>query len=103
LLPAATAVNISALRARAPQSAALAAYAEAARLVTGQVAASAPDLVAWLYALVESLPVPRLAAYGVTDADLPELIPLAQRASSMRGNPLALTDAEVGEILQQSL
>lgn len=103
LLPTATAVNLRALQARAPGSPALAAYAEAARLITGDNDATPADLVAWLHTLVERLALPRLAAYGVTAADLPELIPLAQRASSMRGNPIHLTDSEVDTILQQAL
>jgi alcohol dehydrogenase class IV len=103
LLPAATQVNLQALRARAPGSLALAAYAEAARLVTGRADAAPEDLAAWLHALVGDLPLPRLAAYGVAAADVPELVPVAQRASSMQGNPIALTDDEVGAILLQSM
>lgn len=103
LLPAATAANLRALRARAPGSPALARYAEAAHLITCAHDATPADLVAWLHALVERLALPRLAAYGVTAADLPELVPLAQRASSMRGNPIPLTDAEVADILWQAL
>jgi alcohol dehydrogenase class IV len=103
LLPAATAVNVRALQARAPASPALSAYAEAARLLTGRPEATAGEGVAWLQALVDDLGLPRLARYGLTEAGLPDLVPLAQRASSMRGNPLPLTDDEVLEIMRLSL
>ena len=103
LLPAAAAVTVRALQTRAPASPALAAYAGAARLLTGRAEAAAAEGVAWLQALVDDLALPRLAHYGLTAADLPGLVPLAQRASSMRGNPLPLTDDEVLEILRRSL
>jgi alcohol dehydrogenase class IV len=103
LLLAATRVNVRALLARAPESRSLAAYGEAARLLTGRADATADDLGPWLEALVDGLPLPRLAEYGVAAADVPALVPLAQRANSMRGNPIALSDDEVGEILSSSL
>lgn len=103
LLPAVAGANVRALQARAPFAPALAAYTEAARLLTGRPEAAAADGVNWLQTLVDELGLPRLAAYGVAAADLPALVPLAQQASSMRGNPLPLTDAEVAGILRQSL
>ena len=46
--------------------------------------------------------VPGLAAHGLTATDTAEVVAAAQRASSMRGNPLDLTDDEVAEILDQA-
>jgi alcohol dehydrogenase class IV len=103
LLPAVVQANIHALQARAPASPALAAYAAAARTLTGSPDATLDDGVRWLRALVADLALPGLAAYGVTPADLDELVPLAQRASSMRGNPIPLTDDEVEAILKEGL
>jgi len=59
--------------------------------------------VAWLRDLVDELQVPRLGAYGVTDADVPRIVEPARKASSMQGNPIALTDDELGEILRAAL
>jgi alcohol dehydrogenase class IV len=94
---------VRALRARSATSPALARYDEAARILTGSPTARAEDAVAWLRELVDALHVPRLGAYGVTDADVPRVVEPARRASSMQGNPIVLTDDELGEILRAAL
>ena len=47
--------------------------------------------------------VPGLSRYGMTAARIPELVAKARAASSMKGNPLPLTDAELVEIAAASL
>ena len=59
--------------------------------------------LAWLAALVEELGVPRFAAFGVRKADVVRVVEQARRASSMQGNPIALTDDELGEVLRGSV
>jgi alcohol dehydrogenase class IV len=103
LLPEVTAANIAALLSRAPDSPALGRYAEVFQTLTGWPSAMLAEGVAWLRALVTELAVPRLAEFGLTAADIPALVPLAQQANSMRGNPIPLDDAEVAEILRQAL
>jgi len=39
----------------------------------------------------------------VTEADFPTLVAQARRASSMRGNPIALTSEKLTAILRQAL
>jgi hypothetical protein len=39
----------------------------------------------------------------VTDADIGRVVEPARRASSMQGNPIALTDDELGEVLRAAL
>jgi alcohol dehydrogenase class IV len=95
--------NVRALRARAATSPALARYDEVARILTGSATARAEDAVAWLRDLVDGLHVPRLGAYGVTEGDVARIVEPARRASSMQGNPIALTDDELGEILRAAL
>jgi alcohol dehydrogenase class IV len=95
--------NVRALRARAPGSPALTRYDEAARILTGSSTARAEDAVVWLRELVDELHVPRLGAYGVTEKDVARVVEPARRASSMQGNPIALTDDELGEILRAAL
>jgi alcohol dehydrogenase class IV len=92
-------VNVRALRARAPASPALERYDEVARILTGDPNARAPDGVAWLRELGDELNVPALSAYGVAAADIPQVVDKARRASSMQGNPIALTDEELAEVL----
>lgn len=103
LLPPVMAANIAALREREPASPALARYAEAARLLTGDPRAEAEDGAAWAAALAAELGVPPLARYGLGPAAIPEVAARARRASSMQGNPVALSDAELSAILREAL
>jgi alcohol dehydrogenase class IV len=103
LLPLVMEANVRALQARAPDSVALARYAEVAQMLTGQFTATAAEGVAWVRALVAHLNVPPLSAYGLTESDLPGVVSQAQRASSMQGNPLPLMDEELTVILKQAL
>lgn len=103
VLPAGLRVNLHALAERAPEHPALARSAELAALLTGDPSAGPDDAVAWLERLGTALRVPGLGAYGLERADVPSLVAAAQRASSTKGNPIDLTDAEVGEIVAASL
>lgn len=103
LLPPVVEVNVRALRARAPASSALGRYDEAARILTGNANARAEDGVAWLRELGDELGIPALSAYGVAEADVPGVVEKARRASSMQGNPIALTDEELAEALGAAL
>jgi alcohol dehydrogenase class IV len=103
LLPEATEVNLRALSQRQPDHPALARYAQAAVWVTGDPAATPADLIAHLHRLADTLSIPGLAAYGVAPQDFPAILPQAARASSMQGNPIALAEAEMAEILERAL
>ena len=99
LLPLIAEINVRALRARMPNAVALARYDEVARIVTGDASARAEDAAVWLRELVAALSVPGLASYGVQGGDIPRVVAAARQASSMQGNPIVLTDAELCEAL----
>jgi alcohol dehydrogenase class IV len=103
VLPHAMRINVEALRRRAPESRALERYSEIARLATGCSNATAEDGARWVAALCRQLEIPGLRAYGVTEADIPALIQDAASASSMKANPIVLTEEELREILAQSI
>ncbi len=103
LLPLVMAANVAALEERRPGAPALARYGEVARILTGRADATAADGVAWVEALARDLQVPSLSAYGVDEAALPELVANSQRASSMQGNPIELSEDELTEILRRAL
>jgi Alcohol dehydrogenase, class IV len=103
LLPSVVDTNVRALRARAPDSPALARYDEVARTLTGRADARAEDAAVWLRALVDDLGIPKLAEYGVNSADIGRVVEKARVASSMRGNPVELTDEELGEVLSSAV
>jgi len=103
LLPLVVERNIAALRARDPAGPYLPRYTEVARILTGDVAARAEDAAPWLAALVTELAVPSLGSYGLNAAAIPGLVNNARRSSSMQGNPIALTEAELTETLEAAL
>lgn len=99
LLPHVMRANAAALRERVPRGPALARLEETARLLTGQATATLEDGVSWIAELCQDLAIPGLACHGLSSADCASVIPKARAASSMRGNPVELTDAELAGIL----
>jgi alcohol dehydrogenase class IV len=99
LLPGVMAANLAALRQRQPGGEALRRYETVARWLTGRDRATADDGVAWVRELVAELAIPRLGTYGVAAADLGPLVEAARQASSMKANPLPLTEAELHAVL----
>jgi alcohol dehydrogenase class IV len=87
--------NLRALRERHPDSPALARYAEAAQLLTGDPTASTVDGLEWLRETTTRLRVPRI----VVDAPADIVIQRVARASSTQGNPVVLTNDELHSIL----
>lgn len=103
LLPLVMRANIAALSERLPQSPLLARFDIVAQALTGQSHAKAADGIAFVQTLADELAVPGLASYGMTAAHVPELVTKAAAASSMKGNPLVLTPAELTDILERAL
>jgi alcohol dehydrogenase len=106
-LAAVTAANLRALAERDPASRALPRYAGLGRLLA-RLPETTPDataraaLVETLGAWTATLGVPGLGAYGIGEAELPAVVADA-RGSSMRTNPIVLTDDELARILRASL
>jgi alcohol dehydrogenase class IV len=106
-LAAVTAANIGALTERDPASPALGRYATLGRLLAGLPEAT-PDaqartaLLLVLTVRTAELRVPRLRTFGVGAEDVPAIVADA-RGSSMRTNPVVLTDEELEAILRAAL
>jgi alcohol dehydrogenase class IV len=103
LLAPVCAANIRALLTRAPAHPALSRYAELARILTGEPSAGIEDGVEWLQGLRAQLAIPGLGHYGFRLQDASLLVTKAQAASSMKANPLPLTDAELHAILAEAV
>jgi alcohol dehydrogenase class IV len=103
LLPHAMDVNIRALRTRAPASQSLARYETVARILTGRQNAAAEDGVEWASQICRKLRIPPLSSYGIHEQEAPGLVEKASKASSMKGNPVALTTDELREVLIRAL
>jgi alcohol dehydrogenase len=106
LVAAATQVNIEALKARQPGSPALPKYAEIGRRFAMQKGLNGDDARAFLVNTLRqweaALDLPRLSAYGLTAADIQRVV-INSRGSSMKTNPLELSDAEIARILEERL
>ncbi|MHC4658435.1 MAG: iron-containing alcohol dehydrogenase [Planctomycetota bacterium] len=102
LLPYVMEANVQALQKRAAGSPALARYDQIAQTLTGKVTARAVDGVAWVQDLCAALKVPPLAEFGLKEQDFPTAVAKSQKSSSMKGNPVTLTDDELMEILKKS-
>lgn len=93
LLPHAMKVNLEALGESARLD-------EFARMAGGT---TAKDGIDWLAALCRDLQVLPLSALGITEADFPRIVEKSKNASSMKGNPVELSDAQLTQILQNAL
>jgi alcohol dehydrogenase class IV len=56
--------------------------------------------VKWVSDLVSALNIPALSAYGMSAKDIPSAVEKTMKASSTRGNPILLTEAELASILE---
>jgi alcohol dehydrogenase class IV len=95
--------NIKALKNRAPGSWALKRYDELAQIVTGDAQAQADDGVAWVKKLNETLNVSALTRFGIGREHIEQIVEKSKSASSMKGNPIELTEGELAGILSKAL
>ncbi|MHC4570756.1 MAG: iron-containing alcohol dehydrogenase [Planctomycetota bacterium] len=102
LLPHVMQANVKALQLRAPDSPALLRYDEIAQLLTSTATAKAVDGLAWVQNLCRTLKVPSLAKFGLKEQDFPTVVAKSQKSSSMKGNPITLTDDELTQILKKA-
>jgi alcohol dehydrogenase class IV len=96
-------MNLRSLHERKGGNDAIARYDQVARLLTGNGHATAKAGIDWVRQLVSDFKIPRLGSHGIKPEHIPELVKNAMNASSMKANPIALTEAELGEILQRAI
>jgi alcohol dehydrogenase class IV len=99
LLPYVFETNINALKQKEPENPVLIRYQLLSQWITGNALATLQEGSRWLYGLSEKLKVPPLGDYGVSKADIPIILEKARLSSSMKGNPVKLTDQEMANIL----
>ena len=102
LLPFVMEANIRAVGERG-DPAVMRRYVEVARTLTGDPEADARAGVSWVRGLCAEMKIPPLREAGLSVGDCDRLIPLARRASSMRGNPVELSDEELRGVLEAAL
>lgn len=102
VLPHGMAMNIQALRSRAPEHQALQRYREIARILTDSATAEPEDGANWVADLCQQLSITPLRAHGLEPRHIPALVEKAAKANSMKGNPIPLTAQELTDIAERA-
>ena len=102
LLPHVFSANAQAVRARGAQKLAQR-FDEVAVLLTGDSKSKADDAADWLHQLITQLDIKPLSAYGLSAEDVPAVVAKAKQASSMKANPIELTDDELSSVLEAAI
>ena len=101
LLPAVVAANIAALHSENPEHPTLRRYETIAEILTRK--SSTELLVKFLAGLLLELNIPPLSRYKLNESYIPHLIPLARQSSSMKYNPIKLSDDALAGILRAGI
>ena len=102
LLPSVMLVNVETLSTRGSDLEKLSRFEDIARWVTGKENATINEGVEWLSSLCENMEIPRLSELGIKKEHFPEIIKKSRKSSSMKGNPIQLTEQETEKILKLS-
>jgi alcohol dehydrogenase len=106
LVASATATNIAAMQMREPDNPALARYARVSEVLWQQRFSSSAEaldkLVELLRDWTRQLHLKKLAAFGLDESALDHVVKHS-RGSSMKTNPIVLTDAEIRAVLVERL
>lgn len=78
-------------------------YVQVAQILTGNADASALDGVVWVRNLLAALDLPTLLDVGLKPEMFQQIVLMARNASSMRGNPVALSEDELIQVLKNAL
>lgn len=107
LLPAVMSANLNAAMSHGADHPTIARYAVLGRTLTGdphlktQLAAS--EAVEFARRLASELNIAPLSTFGLTEAHVPPMVALAGKASSMKFNPVKLTETTLEEVLRQAM
>jgi alcohol dehydrogenase class IV len=107
LLPHVMTANVAALRREDPNSPVLSRYADVGQALLGRRLSTEDATIdagiAFVESLVNDLNIPKLSEFGVTEEHIPEIVERAKQASSMRYNPVQLSDEALAEIIRKAL
>lgn len=103
LLPDVMEINLRALHQRDADSAVIPRFTHVAVLLTGDKRITASEGIEQIREVVTDFKIPRLGTHGIKTEYTAEIVKNAKNASSMKANPIALSDAELAEILQRAL
>ena len=69
-------------------------------LLTGNPGAGAAEGLAWIRSLATELKLPTLGQSGLNKSDFEKVAAMAKKSSSMRGNPVELSEDDLFRILE---
>jgi alcohol dehydrogenase class IV len=95
-------VNWKAIQERLPGSTAESRFRELGRILTGNREAGAVEAIDCVEGWIRWLGVPGLAAYGIQPSDFGRIAAKGMQSSSLKGNPLPLTEEELVAVLEQA-
>ena len=102
LLPATFEQNLQTIMLNSPRPDLVERFDEIGRILLGTPHADAQDAATFLHDLVKEMEIRSLRHWGLKRDDFPVVVEMAKNASSMKGNPVALSDAALEEILERS-
>jgi alcohol dehydrogenase class IV len=103
LLPQVMEGNLSAIIERNPDHPVLDRFDIVGKILCNEPSAKANDGIQWIREFCELARIPKLSFYGLTEKDFNKIIEKSIRSSSMKGNPVTLSEIELRNILQQSI
>lgn len=107
LLPHVMAANVQALRSAARDHPWLQRYAVIGRSLTGQQGLEVSPAIecglGFVLELVRRLEIPGLRRFGLGEHHVAEMVGWARQASSMRYNPVVLSDEALSDVLRKAL
>ncbi len=92
--------NLERLRQTDGVSVTLEKFHEMGRILTGNAEAAAENGLEWIRLLCVEFRLPPLGQSGLPDGDFTNIAAMAQKSSSMRGNPVSLSDSDLIRILE---
>ena len=103
LLPLVMDANVRALKSSRTRVPRTCTFCRSGSHLDRESAATVDDGLAWLQALCADLAVPPLSHFGLSEHDIPQVVAQAQKASSMKGNPIELDEQDLIAILRRAL
>ena len=105
LLPHVIAANIAALRAADRMHPVLDRYVKVGLMLSREPSGltAFDDCIGRITQWVRKFQIPRLSTFGVTESDVPAMVQLAKKSSSMRYNPVVLGDDVLADVLRRAL
>lgn len=102
LLPNVMEMNVAALCAVEPDHPALERYLIVAKILTGDSNAMIDKGIQWVRDFCKHAKIPSLSSYNLNETSFSNIAKKAINASSMKGNPITLSEDQLRSILQMS-